>query len=58
MEKLCSKSCVIPAQAGIRQKETARVADKSRMSSRFAGNFFNHLDSGLRRNDDSVGLSE
>jgi hypothetical protein len=47
-----------PAQAGIQQTITSRVADKNKMQSRFAGIFFNHLDSRLRGNDESVGLSE
>ncbi len=57
MEHL-AKSRVIPAQAGIQQKETARVADESRMPLRFADNLFNHLDSGLRLNVGAAGFVE
>jgi hypothetical protein len=47
---LLAQNCVIPAQAGIQQEQTYRVADKTAMLSRLAGDFF-HLDSRLRGND-------
>ena len=47
---------VIPAQAGIQQGQTSREAGKTGMLSRFAGVFFNHLDSRLRGNDEFFGL--
>ena len=52
-----SQYCVIPAQAGIQQRQTFREADKTAMLSRFAGNSFNHLDSRLRGNDGLMDFS-
>jgi len=42
---------VIPAKAGIQQKNKFRIADKTLVLSRYAGRL-QSLDSGLRRNDE------
>jgi hypothetical protein len=42
---------VIPAQAGIQQRQTSRVADKNNVVC--CAVTFNYLDSGLRRNDEA-----
>jgi len=34
-----AKNCVIPAQAGIQQKQTTREVDKTAMLSHFVGDF-------------------
>ena len=53
-----AQNFVIPAQAGIQRKQTLREADNTAMLSRLRGMIFDHLDSGLRRNDGLEGCLE